>query len=153
MESNRTKLSMVVALILIIVGVGAAVYVLSRNSGERSNSVTTGTSQPASRGLDDTADTAQVSDQTQLPTIVFTDEGFTQQEYRFPTSTAIRVDNRSSMDMQFSSEDHPAHRENPELNMELLGAGESGTFTPPGKGTYGFHDHINDQYTGTLIIE
>ena len=153
MESNQTKLGIVIALVLIIVGVGAAIYVLTRDSGERSNAVTTETSQQAESETDNTADTAQMSDQTQLPTIVFTNEGPAQQEYRFPAGSVIRVENQSSMDLQFSSDDHPAHRENPELNMELLGAGESGTFTPPGKGTYGFHDHINDQYAGTLVIE
>lgn len=150
MESNKTKLGVVVALVLIIVGVGAALYVLTRGSNENPNAATTET---ARQTPDDTSETLQTSEQAQLPTIVFTDEGFAQQEYSFPAGTAIRVENESSMDMQFSSNNHPAHRENPELNMALLGAGESGTFTPPGKGTYGFHDHINDQYTGTLIIE
>ncbi|MES2876271.1 MAG: hypothetical protein V4678_02250 [Patescibacteria group bacterium] len=55
--------------------------------------------------------------------------------------------------MQFSSDDHPAHTDEPKLNMSVVGADKSGTLMPPGKGTYGFHDHINDQFQGTLIIE
>jgi uncharacterized protein HemX len=149
METNIAKLGVVLALIMIIIGVGAVLYALTRDSGENSNTTTT-TTQPTNES-DEATD--QTQDQAQLPTIVFTDDGFAQSEYRFAEGTAIRVENQSSMDMQFSSNDHPAHRENPELNMALLGAGESGTITPPGKGTYGFHDHINDQYTGTLIIE
>lgn len=148
MESNKAKLGVIIALVLIIIGVGAAVYVLTRDTDEGSN--TTTKPEPATaveEAIDETAD------QTQLPTIVFTDDGFAQNEYRFATGTAIRVENRSSMDMQFSSDDHPAHRNSPELNMKLLGAGESDTFTPPGRGKYGFHDHINDQFEGTLIIE
>lgn len=150
MESSKAKLGAALAVILIIIGVGAAIYVLTRESGDDGINATTTTQQPAQETTN-TTDEAQ--DQEQLPTIVFTDDGFAQQEYRFAAGTAIRVDNQSSMDMQFSSDDHPAHRNNPELNMALLGAGESGTFTPPGTGTYGFHDHINDQYSGTLIIE
>ena len=148
MQSNRTKIGVIIALVLIIIGVGAAAYVLTRDSGEKSE--TTAVPEFAEQ-----APTSETFDDPEplLPTIVFNDEGFTQEQYRFPAGTAIKVDNQSSMDMQFSSDDHPSHKDHSELNMKLLGAGESGTFTPPGKGTYGFHDHINDQYAGTLIIE
>jgi hypothetical protein len=99
------------------------------------------------------ADTNYKAPDPLLPTIVFTDKGFSQPTYTFPADTAIKVDNQSSMDMQFSSDDHPTHKEHTELNMKVLGKGESGTFKPAGKGTYKFHDHINDQYEGTLVIQ
>lgn len=151
MKSNKSWL-VVLVLLLVVTGLGAAAYVLLNGSDEGSNTNTTtsaqeGASTPA---VDDTADQTEAAD---LPTIVFTDDGFSQKEYRVPEGTAVRVDNRSSMDLQFSSDDHPTHKNDPELNMALLGAGESGTFNPPGKGTYGFHDHINDQFEGTLIVE
>jgi hypothetical protein len=37
--------------------------------------------------------------------------------------------------------------------MGILAPGDSGTITPAGKGTYSFHDHINAEFTGTLIVE
>jgi hypothetical protein len=139
---------MVIALILIIVGVGAAVYAMTRDAGKKEDTTAKTTEAPTGPVNKD-----YVAPDPLLPTIVFNNDGFTQKEYRFPAGTAIKVDNQSDMDMQFSSDDHPSHKDHSELNMKLLGAGESGTFTPPGKGTYGFHDHINDQYAGTLIIE
>jgi S-adenosylmethionine:diacylglycerol 3-amino-3-carboxypropyl transferase len=57
------------------------------------------------------------------------------------------------MNMQFSSANHPTHREDPEINMEMLAPGETGTFTPTTKGSHPFHDHINAQYTSTLVVE
>lgn len=150
MKSNKSWVA-IFALLLVVTGLGATAYaLLSKSDKEPDTNTTTSVNQDTTTP---DVDGAVEQVEADLPTIVFTDDGFAQSEYRFAEGTAIRVENQSSMDMQFSSNDHPAHRENPELNMALLGAGESGTITPPGKGTYGFHDHINDQYTGTLIIE
>jgi len=139
----------VLVIVLVVVALGATGYALLSGTSEK-KTTDTKTSEQAAKT--ETKNTYKNPDPL-LPTIVFKDEGFTQAEYRFPAGTAIKVDNQSSMDMQFSSDDHPTHKDHSELNMKLLGPGESGTFTPPGKGTYGFHDHINDQFEGTLIIE
>jgi len=128
----------------VLVGVAAAVYVLL-NKDDGVDSAKKENIAPTSETFDD--------GDPLLPTISFTDDGFSQATYTFPAGSAIRVDNQSSMDLQFSSDDHPTHKEHPELNMKVLGPGEAGTFTPPGKGTYRFHDHINDEFTGTLVIE
>ena len=152
MQDNKSKSTgiIITAVVIVLIGIGAAAYALLRPAPESGSTekTSTTTTQPS----ESTSTPADEPDPL-LPTIVFTDDGFTQETYNFPAGTAIKVDNQSSMDMQFSSEDHPSHREHPELNMQLLGAGESGTFTPPGAGTYGFHDHINDQFEGTLVIQ
>jgi hypothetical protein len=57
------------------------------------------------------------------------------------------------MNLEFSSDDHPTHREHIEMNLDVLKPGESATFKPAGKGTYKFHDHLHAQYDGTLIIQ
>lgn len=149
--TSKTWVYIVVAL-LAVAALGATAYALM-NDSEQSDTKTLA-SQETKKETAETPQTTEVgpADAVQ-PTIVFTDEGFSQESYTFPSGTAIRVENKSSMDMQFSSDDHPSHRDHAELNMELLGPGESGTFTPPGAGTYGFHDHINDQYEGTLVIQ
>ena len=36
--------------------------------------------------------------------------------------------------------------------MSVLAPGESGTFTAETVGTHGFHDHIDDSKTGTLVV-
>lgn len=150
MKSNKSWVAILV-LLLVVTGLGATGYaLLNKSDKEPTTNTTTSVNQDtATPDVDGATEQAEAG----LPTIVFTDDGFTQSEYRFAEGTAIRVKNQSSMGMQFSSDDHPSHLDDPELNMALLEAGESGTITPPGKGTYGFHDHINDQYTGTLIIE
>ena len=151
MQKNKSKstIAITAAVLLLLAGIGGATYALMQagtmSKDEQATTkpvVQTGPANPDYKAPDPL-----------LPTIVFNDSGFTQKTYTFPAGTAIKVDNQSSMDLQFSSDDHPSHREHTELNMKVLAKGESGTFTPPGKGTYMFHDHINDQYEGTLVIQ
>jgi hypothetical protein len=92
-------------------------------------------------------------EETKGTVIVFTDDGFDPLKYVSKEGEAVTVRNDSSMDLQFSSADHPTHLEHPEFNMEVLSPGESGTFTPESIGTFEFHDHLNSQFTGTLTVE
>lgn len=150
MNGNGSKIVTIVAVLVVVLGIGAASYALLSGAGKAKRD-TTDTENRVT--MDGPANKDYKAPDPLLPTIVFTDDGFSQDTYTFPAGTAIRVDNQSKMDMQFSSDSHPTHKEHSELNMDVLSAGEDGTFTPPGKGTYTFHDHINDQYTGTLVIK
>ena len=150
MKNNGAKIATIIAVVVVVLGIGAASYALLSSAGKTTKNDTSADQKTVQNGP---ANKDYVEPDPLLPTIVFTDDGFTQDTYTFPAGTAIRVDNQSEMDLQFSSDSHPTHEDHSELNMDVLSAGEAGTFTPPGKGTYGFHDHINDQYTGTLIIK
>lgn len=155
--NHKNRNLLILAALLLVLGIGLSAYALSSGNAEQEDTTETTDVEPTDTpSTSTTASPQAINDDTALtakPTIVFTDDGFEQQTYSFPAGTEIIVKNDSSMDMQFSSDDHPAHRDNPELNMALLGAGESGSFTPPGAGTYKFHDHINDQFKGTLVIQ
>ena len=150
MKGNGAKIVTIVAVIVVVLGIGAASYALLSGAGNTKKEQAN-TEQRVT--MDGPANKNVKNPDPLLPTIVSTNDGFSQESYTFPAGTAIRVDNQSDMDLQFSSDDHPSHQDHSELNMEVLSAGEAGTFTPPGKGTYGFHDHINDQYAGTLTIQ
>ncbi len=150
-NDSKSKITVVVValvLVLLLVGIGAVVYALIRPSDKNSEPVAV-----EKAPVSETVTPDPIVRETLRPMIFFTDEGFSQDTYTFPAGTPIEVENQSSKAMQFSSDDHPAHRAEPMLNMKTLEAGKSGTFTPPGKGTYGFHDHLKDQYEGTLIIQ
>lgn len=85
-------------------------------------------------------------------TIVFTNSGFEDSSYMVKAGQTVTVKNDSSMEVEFSSDEHPTHTDNPELNMEDLQPGETQTFTPENAGTWGIHDHRHAQYTTTLIV-
>ena len=86
-------------------------------------------------------------------TIIFTDDGFAPSDYTVKANQPVTVTNNSSMDLEFSSNNHPTHHEQSELNMSVLRPGESGTFTPTKPGTWGFHDHLHDEFVGKLVVE
>ena len=153
-KSNSTKIGLIVAALVVVLGIGAAVYALTMPSDETdTNQTATETSQPTADTSEDPAAVDATENAVGSTVITFTDDGFDKSNYSAKAGEAVTVTNDSSMDVQFSSDDHPSHRENTELNMATLSPGESGTFTPPGAGSYDFHDHINDQFTGTLTVE
>lgn len=146
---NKKLIGVVIAVILIV----AAVVLMSLNkkdvqapsAGETiitdSNSGETVPEEPT-----ETAETSATA------TIVFTNDGFTPNTLSVKKGTVVTVKNESSKRVQFSSDDHPTHRLNTEMNLKTLSAGESATFTADTVGTHGFHDHIDDSKTGTLIV-
>lgn len=145
-QGKTSKIFIVIAVLLVVIGVGAAGYVLIKNISVEPVAETT---------VEDTEPqpVAQKEPDPLLPTISFVDTGFSQQTYTFPAGMDIRVHNQSKKNLEFSSDDHPTHKEHAELNMKTLKPGEAGVFRPAGKGTYHFHDHINSQYSGTLVIQ
>ncbi len=148
-KPNRTIVVIATSVIAVVLVIAGVLYATSRrNSTEQTP--------PAHSQTTNTADQATNTTNNEVvasgATIVFTDNGFSPQNYTVKKGQAVTVKNTSSSDVQFSSDDHPAHTDDPELNMSVLKPGESGTFTPPRAGTHGFHDHLQDQFTGTLVV-
>lgn len=101
-----------------------------------------------------TDSTAQTTSESPLNsiTIVFTDSGFERSSYSARKGQTVTVKNQSSSELEFASDEHPTHRQQPELNIAATAPGESTTFTPTKTGAWGFHDHIRSQFTGELIV-
>lgn len=148
-ESKGSKLFIGIAAVAVLLGVGATGYALLKEKPAQIETVEDAALAPQT---ENPRPDIQPADPL-LPTIVFTDKGFTQSTYTFPDGMKIKVHNQSNQDLQFSSDNHPTHTEHTELNMRTLKPGESDTFTPAGKGSYEFHDHLNARYTGTLVIQ
>jgi hypothetical protein len=147
-NKSSSKAGLIVAAIIVVIGVGLAVFALNNNSDNDNDNNKTATP-TKTNNTSDTTKKAVVGSTV----ITFTDKGFDKSTYTSKAGEAVTVKNSSSMDLQFSSGEHPTHLEHPEINMGILSPGDSGTITPAGKGTYSFHDHINAEFTGTLIVE
>lgn len=146
------KVIITIAVVLIVLG-GGAVFFLSQNQSQDTES-TQPTSSPSSQGDSSSSpDTPVSSDATSGITIVFTDNGFDKASYTVKAGSTVTIKNESNNSVQFSSDDHPTHLENSELNMDEIAPGQSGSFTPTIKGRHGFHDHNNDHFGGTLVVE
>lgn len=134
-------------LLVIVAAVGAGVYAATRSTDTTSTAHDDGHDHSASSSNGDTSSTASAS-----ATITATNDGFTPNTVTVKKGQTVKVVNNSSSPIQFSSGQHPTHLEDPEINMGILKAGESGTITPTKAGTHDFHDHLNDEHTGTLIV-
>ncbi len=84
--------------------------------------------------------------------IVYTDSGFEPSDYTVSVGGTITVRNDSSDDLQFSSDSHPTHQDNPELNADTIEPGESLQLNVTTAGEWGFHDHLNHLHTGMLTV-
>ena len=85
-------------------------------------------------------------------TIVFTNDGFERQSYGVAVGETLLVRNDSSMVIEFASDEHPTHLDNPELNLRALQPGESATVQPKTAGTWGIHDHLHPEFTTSVIV-
>lgn len=148
----NTKALIGVIAIASVILLGTWVYIATR--GPASDQTTDIRTTPQS-DIDTTSETP-VSDTAVEPasdtTIAYTNEGFSPNTITIKKGSTVTVTNTSDANVMLSSADHPTHEEQPELNMEMLKPGESGTLTLTKVGTWGYHDHVNASMTGTIIV-
>ncbi|HEV7952023.1 MAG TPA: cupredoxin domain-containing protein [Candidatus Saccharimonadales bacterium] len=147
--NKKTMIGIIVVASVIILGAWA--YAATRPASESSintpeKSDTTDTSSPETTG------TKAPSESSPVATITYTDDGFSPSTTTVKKGSTITVTNNSTVNVMLSSADHPTHVEQPELNMSTLKPGESGTITLTKVGTWGFHDHIDESMTGTIVV-
>lgn len=151
MEEKRSSAPLIIGIsVAILVLAGIAIYALSTQQDEAPATEQTDTTQTTTPTTD--TDTDATSEQTMNETITFTDAGFNPGTLTVKKGTVVTVKNDSDTDVQFSSDDHPTHMMHTELNLAVLSPGDSDTFTVTKVGTWGFHDHIDESKTGTLIV-
>lgn len=150
METNSSRKTLIIGVIIAVLVIGGVTaYALTNQQEPAPNSEQTQADTPT--GSDDRAsDTAPTP--SERVAISFTDNGFEPDSVTVKKGTVITVTNNSSEDVQFSSDEHPSHRDNTEMNLKVLSPGESGSYTANTVGTWGFHDHLNDEMTGTVTV-
>lgn len=139
--------------IIVLVLAGAGAYALTRNQDETASPTesTANTGNNSDSADSTAADTPTSNNQTAA--ITYTDDGFSPATLTVKAGTTVTVKNNSSNDMQFASDPHPAHTDNEEINAGVIEPGKSQTFTAERTGTYGYHNHLNETETGTLIVQ
>ena len=130
----------IIAVVFVAIVAGAALFMFPRTGTSPSPQIE---SQPE----------AITSDVPLAATITYTNDGFTPKDLRVKVGDIINVVNTSSRSLQFSSDPHPIHTKNPELNAQTISAGASVNVTVTAQGTFGFHDHLDSTKTGTLVVE
>lgn len=145
----------VVALVAVVAIVaGVITYVVMTSDKTESSETNNSTRQeandlPAQENATQQDDEAPAGATTE---VVFTDSGFDKDVYAVKAGEALLIKNNSSDTLQFSSDDHPTHTLNGELNAPPISPGETTELTPNTPGTYGIHDHIRSQFTTMVEV-
>jgi len=137
------KILIIVAIVAVL-GVGAA-FAMTGNDSKTSTKTATNNNQGVELKTSGDAQSAN--------TIVYSDSGFSPASLTVKSGTPVTITNKSSRTLKFSSDPHPMHTDNPELNEDSLAAGQSQTLTPTTTGKHGIHDHNDATKTMTLIVQ
>lgn len=122
-----------IVVVIIIVG-GYVAFHKSPSSKSNSSSSTTSSSTTAPN------------------TISFDGNKFSPAVLTVKSGTMVTVKNASSQDLQMDSNPHPVHTDDTDLNVGLVSAGQSQTFTASKTGSFGYHDHLDPSIQGKITI-
>jgi plastocyanin len=146
------KQALIVLAILILVGLGVVVA----KSDKKDNASSTNTAiQPQSPEppVSSSESTSANPPASQEKVITYSASGFSPASLTVNSGDKVTVKNASSNQIQFDSNPHPQHTEDPELNIGIIMPGKSETITVTTKGSHGFHNHLNPGATGTLVVQ
>lgn len=132
----------VVAIVLVIGGIFAFGH-------KKSSSTNTNNTAPTSP-TDNTGTGAQTT--SAAPTITYNGSGFSPSSVSVNSGDTIAIKNISSSPLQFDSNPHPVHTDDPELNIGVIDSGQTSTIKVVTKGTHSYHNHLNPSQTGTIVV-
>lgn len=150
-SNKQSKIILSITLIIAVLLVGAIVAAFMMTS-DTSDPSTTQQETTSDTATDNNTNVGTSTSEDLVATITFTDNGFSPSSLTVKKGTKVMIVNKSNDNIQFSSDDHPTHTHSPEMNTSEIGPGENTSFTATVVGTHGYHDHIDDGKTGTLII-
>lgn len=146
--SNTKRI--IIAIIAIGIIVGAAVWYKMTTSSSSHTSPNTAT---APNQKQETSTPHDTHNDSVAATITYDGNTFTSSTDRVAAGSKIKVVNNSTTELDFDSDPHPVHTDNPELNQGDIEAGDSRTFTVTTKGKWGFHNHHNASQRGDITVE
>jgi plastocyanin len=148
---NRAVVAIVIVVVLIIGGLALANKNDNKNTPAANNN--SSNSQNQTQPSNNSGNNSQAADQSQANTITYSNNGFSPSSLTVKSGTTITIKNTSSNSLQFSSDPHPVHTDDPELNLGVISPGQSQTLTVTKTGTHGYHNHLNPSDTGTIIVQ
>jgi plastocyanin len=130
---------------VVIIGGGYLVF--------HKSSTKTATTTPNTNSQSQGSSPGSTSNQNAPDTITFDGSQFSPATLTVKSGTMVTIKNTSSQDVQMQSNPHPTHTDDSDLNVGIVSAGQSKTFTVTNKGTFGYHNHLNPSTQGKITIE
>lgn len=143
-----------IVVLAIVVLAGGIAWTLGGNNDknqEEAHDHSTHSHHHSAEGQNQTAQ--QNSDDAVAETITYTSSGFKPNTITVKSGDKIKIINESGNPLEFSSDPHPSHTINSELNAGDTGEGQSTTITVTKSGKWGFHNHYNASHRGSITVE
>ena len=139
-----------IVLVLAVVGVGLGLFFA--NQGNTETEPTPVPKATAKPGATATASPSGSAANTQ-PAIRFTSSGFLPVTLTVAAGATVTIHNDSDRTLEFASDPHPTHTENPFLNLGTFAPGQTKTVKIPEAGTFTYHNHLDPSLTGTIVAK
>lgn len=137
--------------IIVVAAIAVVVILMTNKSDDKSSNKTTTTEQSHSSSDSNSTNT---SDQKVAATITYDGNGFSPDTTTVKAGETVKIVNSSSnAALDFDSDPHPTHTNNPDLNAGDVEPGQSKTFSTDRTGTWGFHNHDDPSQHGNLIVK
>lgn len=134
-----------IAIVAVAVVAAATILLMPKNQSDKQKASSDGSSSSKS------TDSATPSEAD--VTITYNGTNFSLSATTVKSGGTVKVVNESTKNLEFDSDPHPAHTNNPELNAGGIAPGKSTVFTLEKKGKWGFHNHLNSGQRGELTVE
>lgn len=141
-----TTNKIIIAIIAVIV-IAGGVWLLMANQKAGSPSASQNGSQASQ------SSTTSQDETMAMVTFTYDGNGFSPASATIKSGGMVKIINKSDKEIEFASNPHPVHTDNPELNTGDIEPGKDTTITVTKKGTWGFHNHYDHSKSGTLTVE
>lgn len=135
MKARNLIFGAIVAFVIILIG-----FFVVR-SGKTSNEATT------------KSNTTSSSQTPAAATITYSESGFSPATVSVKSGDTVAITNSGKGQLQFESDPHPVHTDNPELNVGAVASGQTKTFTVTKTGTWGYHNHLSPSDKGSITVQ
>lgn len=131
---------------VVVVALGITAFVLSRQTNDEAAVTQSNTSPtPVASG------TAAPPAGSQEVAIRLTAAGFEPKQVTVKVGQTVAF--TTDIKARISSDPHPVHTSNQELNLPTTQPGETVRITPTKIGTFGIHNHLEESQTMTMVVQ
>lgn len=137
-----------IALVILVIIIGWLVWANQPSDTAPMESATPSSMMPApgTEGVEE-----MVVVQEQSAGVAYASDGFSPATITVAKDTAVTFTNESGSPMWVASAPHPVHTNYPAFDQKASADTYSFTFTEPG--TYMYHNHLNPNHKGKVIVE
>lgn len=151
-EIMNSKIIISVIVAAVVIGGGALLLTTNRQTAPVEKTVIQQPTVIASQSAQQPTSSPSAS-QAPENTVTESSDGFTPQTITVKAGTKVTWINKSGDVGNVSSANHPTHLTYPKLNLGDFADGETVSLVFDTAGAYKYHDHLNPNRFGTVVVE